>query len=539
LGGRVSREKSIEQRSSVGEPTSTETSSVNPQASPVNSETSPVNIDAPSRAAVIAADFAANRALKQSVSVKTPKVSKTDQQLQIFTRPKLVTVIDALQSLSLPSIRSVFQVSHNHVLPAQDISKLKDQLIQHVAITAGGAVDAGDMHTIELVGMLFDCLRTDVYLPAPSKALLSYLYAPFLKIALIDKNFIERPDHSARVLFNSLVDAGTRWVNSDGTDQHDMFVTIKSTVFRVLEHFKNDVTLFNELLTEFNAYTTNISRRHEIMERRSIEKAKGEEKLREAKLHVNRAVRSCTNGREMPSAILLLLLQPWSDYLSFVLLRYGQHSKPWISAVRVIDDLLWTLEPKTLQIDKELHLVKQALVINSLEHGFATIGYEQTKGRKLIEAVSAMQKMALQSRVAEPAPTVMRSKLEMIAAEKAGDLGELAEPQNEDELNTLESVKHIAFGTWLEFTGGKRFKLVLFNQKTRHCMLLDQQGKKVSLIAGLSLARKMIAGDVRIISTSSKPFFERALANIHNSLNKVAPQSLVANPTDSSQSVAS
>jgi len=42
------------------------------------------------------------------------------------------------------------------------------------------------------------------------------------------------------------------------------------------------------------------------------------------------------------------------------------------------------------------------------------------------------------------------------------------------------------------------------------------------LIAGLQLAREMIAGKARVIAGSTKPFFERALENIYQTLNERA-----------------
>ena len=173
-------------------------------------------------------------------------------------------------------------------------------------------------------------------------------------------------------------------------------------------------------------------------------------------------------------------------------------------------------------MDKIKQTEKQVALIASLEHGFETIGYEQAKGRKLIEAVIALQRLALQSKKAEAAPAPMRSKLESIAAEKAGQTAESLIPQTPDETKIIESLKMIEFGTWFEFEGGKRLKVAWFNQKTNHYMLVDQQGRKVSLIAGLQLAREMIAGAARIIAGSTKPFFERALENIYQTLNERA-----------------
>lgn len=447
------------------------------------------------------------------------------QNLRVYNSDQLVGVLDGMQSTTLAATQQVFEAAGTAIpkLAPQAVQQVSQMMMQQIASESeNGAVEAMDMQTIDLVGMLFEYMLSDEHLPDSVKALLSYLHTPFLKIAFIDKDFFEQPEHPARVLLNSLAEAGVRWVSNDGTDQFEIFNKIKITVFRLLEDFKNDVRLFAELLIEFNAYTHNVARRQELMERRALEKAQGEEKLCEAKAQVNSVVRSRTDGRDIPSAILLLLLQPWSDYLSFVLLRYGEGSDSWGRALAVVDDLLWSLEPKTLQADKTKQMEKQDALIAALELGFETIGYEQAKGRKLIDAVVAMQRLALQSKKAESAPAPMRTKLENMAAEKAGQTVELMHPQTADESKIVDSLKMIEFGTWFEFEDGKRLKVAWFNQKTNHYMLVDQQGRKVSLIAGLQLAREMIAGKARVIAGSTKPFFERALENIYQTLNERA-----------------
>jgi hypothetical protein len=50
-------------------------------------------------------------------------------------------------------------------------------------------------------------------------------------------------------------------------------------------------------------------------------------------------------------------------------------------------------------------------------------------------------------------------------------------------------------------------------------MLVDQTGKKVGMKTGLELARDMLARKARVIVGSTKPFFERALENIFETMN--------------------
>jgi hypothetical protein len=445
--------------------------------------------------------------------------------LQIYSQEQLVNVLEQMQAQAVAFSQ---QVLANHdsgavALAPQTAVDISRNMMEKIASeNKHGAVDTSDMQTIDLVGMLFQYMLSDDHLPDSVKTLLSYLHTPFLKIAFIDKGFFAAPDHPARVLLNSLAEAGVRWVSNDGSDQYDIFTKIKATVFRLLQEFKNDTRIFAQLLLEFNAYTHNVARRQELMERRVLEKVQGEEKLREAKIQVNAEVRSRTDNRDMPSAILLLLLQPWSDYLSFVLLRYGDRSDSWTRALQVIDDLLWSLEPKTTQPDKVKQMELQEGLLAALERGFETIGYERAKGRKLLDAVSSLHRMALLSRKVEPAPAPMRSKLESLAAEKAGQFVEQLQPVTAEESKIVESLRMVEFGTWFEFEGGKRLKVAWYNKKTQHYMLVDQQGRKVSLASSVQMARDMLAGRARVIAGSTKPFFERALENIYHTLNEQA-----------------
>lgn len=441
----------------------------------------------------------------------------------VYTSDQLLGAVGNIQSRNA-SVSAVLNAQPGTLQPLS-VGGIGSQLAAQLQSEAGDeeqAVAPSDMHTIDLVGMLFEYMLSDENLPDSVKALLSYLHTPFLKVAFIDKDFFDQSEHPARLLLNNMAEAGVKWVSNDGTSQYDIYDKIKVIVSKVLEEFDKDVRLFAELLLDFSAYTKKISRRQELIERRAMEKVQGEEKLREVKMHVNQVIRERTDGKELPSAVLLMLLQPWSDYLAFTLLRYGEESDSWIKSVQVIDDVLWTIEPKEKSADKTRQLEMHDDLIDLLQTGFDTIGYDQAKGKKLLEALFSLQKMALQSKQAEPAPEPMRNKLETMADAKAGkSRNDDAEPTPQEQ-KMVENLKMIEFGTWFEFAGGKRLKVAWYNSKTSHYMLVDQMGKKVAMKSGLELARDMLSHKAKVIAGSSKPFFERALENIFQNLNAQA-----------------
>jgi hypothetical protein len=431
-------------------------------------------------------------------------------------------VVGALQNLQL--LQQFPALQEGQVLVPADIAKVTQAISEQVKSQGGnGDVSADDMRTIDLVGMVFEYMLGDENLPDSVKALLSYMHTPFLKLAFSDPDFFEKSEHPARVLLNSLAEAGSRFIGNDGSVQFDMYQKIKDIVERVIKDFRNDPRIITELFIEFNSYTKNIIRRQELMEKRATEKVQGEEKLREVKIRVNEEVLARTTQRELPSAILLFLLQPWSDYLSFVLLRHGEDSDMWDKALSLVDELLWIIEPKNQPDDVEQQGSMLQPMLAQIREGFDTIGYDPDKGDKLADAIASLVDLALQNKRAEPAPAPMRDQLEKIAAEKAGQKSEEVLDLSEEEAKVVDNLKLIEFGTWFEFEGGKRLKVAWYNARTSHYMLVDQMGKKVAMKSGLELARDMIGKRAKIISGSSKPFFERALENIFQKLAEQKP----------------
>ncbi len=479
---------------------------------------------------------------QQAASQQAPQQAGGDQggvqgadgqplrSVQVFSSNDLVTALGGLQNQGLTEAalsQPLSSDSATEMVP-QNISLNSAQFIQQLREQVGEEEDKGltrdHMHTIDLVGLLFEFMLNDENLPNVVKAMLSYLHTPFLKIAFSDPDFFEKTDHPARVLLNSMAEAGSKWVSNDGSSEYGVFEKIQEYVRHILENFEDDVKIFAKILLEFSTFTKKISRRVELLEKRAAEKVQGEEKLKEVKARVNREIRERTAGRQVPSAVLLLLLQPWSDYLAFVLLRYGEKSDSWSRALALVDDLLWSIEPKDNQPDKVRLMEMRDNLLGAVEAGLESIGYEKNKGKKLLDSVDSIHKSVLQDEETEVAPPPVRTKLESMADERAGleDATEDEETWTDDEHRIVDNLKMIEFGTWFEFEGGRRLKVAWYNSKTSHYMLVDQSGKKVGMKSGIELARGMLDGNCKIIMGSTKPFFERALENIFTNLNKQA-----------------
>lgn len=381
-------------------------------------------------------------------------------------------------------------------------------------------IDDDQGKVIDTVGMIFEYMLSDRQLPDPVKAVLSYLHTPYLKVALAEGELLNNPEHPSRKLLDSLADAGSKWVGTDGNSQFKTFPKIKSIVRRVVTEYSEDLSLFAELLLEMQEFNQKVENNIMLVERRSREKAEGEERLREVKGHVLREVKQRMEGYSLPSPVIVLLLHPWSDYLTFTLLRHGEDATQWQEGLSTIEDIIWSIQPKEDMEQRKRLIVLQETIQNRVQEGLETIAYDQGKSNKLLDALHKAQMISLENMIAEPATAEKRAEMEAAASQEAGIQEEKHEALlSSAEQELVDKLRTVEFGTWLEFDEldelqNQRVKIAWFNARTSRYMLIDRSGKQIAMKSGAEIARLMLTSKARVVAGSAKPFFERALENI-------------------------
>lgn len=473
-----------------------------------------------------------------SPSSPSSQPSATTARPQFFSQPAFAGATNAaaaacsssemVTALSqLPTLQHAEVLSSDAVPPAMTVEQYQDvarQMRENLGDDKRIAEEDGRI--IDLVGMIFEYMLGDKQLPDAVKAVLSYLHTPYLKVAFLERKLFEKPEHSSRQLLDCLAEAGMRWVNTDGDSQFKVFPKIKSIIRRVLTDFHSDTSLFDELLLEMREFNQKVARSVDVMERRAREKAEGEARLCAVKRRVLHEVRTRMSGYDLPAHIIVLLLHPWLDYLTFISLRYGEDSSQWHEGVGDISEIIWSVQEKSDINERNRLLMIQESLLHRVQTGLETIAHDQVKSNKLLEALSKSQMLVLQSLIAEPVSAEKRAAME---EEVCADLIEVEidkDALTDEERNMLETLSQVPIGTWLEFdrlndSSAVQARVAWFNQQTTNFMLVDRGGKQIAMKNGLEIARMILASQARIVVESGKPFFERALENILSRLKSI------------------
>lgn len=416
-----------------------------------------------------------------------------------------------------------------------------------------GNVGGVDGMIIDVVAMLFDYILDDADIPPAMKALIGRLQIPLLKVGMLDKSFFSRKSHPARKLLNRLAEAAVGW---NGEQDQGLYKIIESVVQRVLVEFESDVSLFGTLLEEFEDFLDQERQKAALLEEQSARMVQGKERLRLAKQRVRIEVqRRCRSM--LPQFVRQFLVSYWQNLLLVSLIKDGEESIEWKRNLTTMDNLVWSLQPKTNATERDrlvkllpslLRLLREGMALISMREEDFQVFLEQLANAHatIVNAVPREHEAANDAGVlddplselaqpTEPEPveedkTVTTATLHRlveaghIEAEEIVLVEEEAKPQDLVEDEFVERVRGLSQGMWVEFAqedgGTLRAKLTWISPVTGVYLFTNRQGLKACDKTVQGLAAELRRGSARILDDA--PLFERAVSSVIDGLRKQA-----------------
>lgn len=395
-----------------------------------------------------------------------------------------------------------------------------------------GALDA---MTIDLVSMLFDYVFEDEAIPASVKALLARLQIPTLKAALLDKAFFSSKGHPARRLLDLLAESALG-LDEDDTRGVETLAMIDGVVDRVLAQFDSELGLFDTLAAEVAEF---------LEARRQLEEdiVQSTSQLVEARerREIAHAVAAAEVGRRLesrawvPPAVRDMLHEEWVGALAAVLLVEGEGSNPWQRLVLAMEDLLWSVEPKSVPEDRKRLLAMLPAMLREIQFGLQRAGTSEARRDTFMGALVDCHAMAV------------KAGLRGLAAMPAPAPSTAAEPPEiERELfpaggHQLEEIRlkpargamvrnvftrtgihtHVQRGSWVEFTragsAAVRARLTWVSPNKGVYLFTNPLCSTSAVsISPEALAEQMRLGEARLLAAA--PLVERAVDSMLASL---------------------
>ena len=418
---------------------------------------------------------------------------------------------------------------------SREVLQLKGQLLTQLGALRGekpSHVATIDEDTIDLVGMLFEFILEDRNLPATMQVMLARLQIPYLKAAILDRKLFAHRQHPARRLLDCLAEQAKSWSEESDRDRrlHDK---VKSIVDQLLHDFDDDMGIFERLLVDLQQFQDVNKRRSELAEQRVAESTRGREKLEQARRRAAREILDRIGEHKLPPLVHGVLARAWANHLVLTLLRQGETSPEFKSALRFIDEFIASTKPAVTPESRQV--LRQMLpgIERALRQGLANVAFQEQDIERLLGQLHTYYRQQLGETLDPTEVVTVDEDAAMLAIPDSIQpvIDQNATPQDSVEEDLVEvpldspewhQVQALQPGTWLEFClpdePMTRAKLSWISPMSGRYLFVNRRGLKVADYSPQELTTLLTDGHARVLAANA--LFDRAMSAIVDKLSQ-------------------
>ncbi len=275
----------------------------------------------------------------------------------------------------------------------------------------GQRLDAADGTTCDLVAMMFDHVFSDPRIPEAIKPVIAQLQVPTLKAAMLDRNFFSDEAHPARRMLDRLGSAAIGWRGTaDASDP--LYGAVERVVKNAVEGFGNDLSELEALTGEAEQIASLEAARADAVAQRSIDVVTRRERLEHAQETARETVQQRLHEAPVPKQVRGLTERIYQAVLTSAHESGGAESADWVKALETLDNLLWSVKPKS-GAEERARLVKTLPgLIKALDEGMQIAGFDDDERKEALNTLAPLHADAVRgsaSKAAAPATEIHAS----------------------------------------------------------------------------------------------------------------------------------
>ena len=395
------------------------------------------------------------------------------------------------------------------------------------ASSVGASMGQMDAVTLDIVARLFDQLFDDPNIPLGAKGLIGRLQIPMLKVAIADKDLFAKKDHPARKLLDTLGEIAIRLPADFNTDSA-LYAHLEAILQELITGYKDDVGIFASVRDSLAALMKREDDRIEAEAREKAARIIQEEALAVAKADAQAIMAGRVQAHPLPGPVLEFIVEQWLKLMMLIHVRRGPGSEPWERAITVMDDLIWSVQPKENAEERRKLAAMVPGLVKSLGSGMEVAGIEHEVRELFLDELMKQHRRVLTApKEAAPAPAAPAAPLDFtknISLRNPFGAGEVQvgavevdntpgggrwDPTNPDNLTV---------GDWFEFKEGEArrpVRLIFITPRRTRYVFCDRGEKDYIECTRAEVVRRLRAGEAVMMEEEPEvPFFERIMGGV-------------------------
>ncbi|MBA4110383.1 MAG: hypothetical protein C0487_12400 [Leptothrix sp. (in: Bacteria)] len=233
--------------------------------------------------------------------------------------------------------------------------------------------------TVELLSRLFEQILADPKLESTVKDMIGRLQASVVRVALTDPTLMSSHEHPAWTLINQIAAHASDHPQFSDSRGSAFMEFVEPLVERLAVDDAPNAALYEDALSDVQAY---IDREDEaqLQHSQAAVKALAEAEQRQTLMPLLRQqVMHQLQSSELSETLRRFLTGPWVDVLARTMVSQGTDNAHTQALVGTVDELLWSLERPSSELDRDEVRQRLPSLIERLKLGMEMIGLPQAE----------------------------------------------------------------------------------------------------------------------------------------------------------------
>lgn len=275
-----------------------------------------------------------------------------------------------------------------------------------------------DRLIIETVAQVFQHVYEDDAIANAIKQQLLRLQVAAFRAALIDPSFFARPDHPMRRFVDRLAEIGSD-PDFETEPGSPLVNDLEALVTWVLNNFERELVVIAEALDRTETIVAEETARRDERLAKIAEAAGRAERIDTIRQEVRQGLNAQLKGRAVPEVISQFIMNAWAEVI--VRLRDNADEQPFDEnrAERVMNTLLWSVEPKKATEIRELAKNLPQLIAD-LSRGLAFIAMPTAEREAFLRELMLCHGKVIEQSKKQPQPAAGQENAATTATAQPG-----------------------------------------------------------------------------------------------------------------------
>jgi hypothetical protein len=367
--------------------------------------------------------------------------------------------------------------------------------------------------TIDIVAGVLDYVFDDPYLPSEIKTVFGRLQIPILKAALLDRRVLSDPQHPTRRFLDTLAQASVD-LQPESAKGRALIELANGLALRIRDDFDDDLSIFETAKAELDAYL-DVERADADLR---LADAVAQDERADARREARAALDARLAARSVPPEVRNFLDHEFVQRLTTICLEDGREGPAWEGQLAIVDDLLWSVEPKTSAGARKRLVELVPSLLRSIDSDWSAEKDAQARREALLSCL-----FDLHVRSMKAVPGVSDSAAAAEALPTSAAIPPTTSAAALPELDVYEAqVYSLVRGDWCAFkSGGKTVlaRLAWRAPQRRRLLFSHRDGSTAFVHTPESLAEAFRTRRAKL-AIEAVPLFERAMTSLFASRSR-------------------